>query len=510
MKTEHCAKILPLIYLLAFAGGFLSLSLEVIWVRMVSFAAHSVPQAFSYTLALFLLGIAVGAQRGKAICSRGQKEVTPALIGKYFFLAACIDVVAMYGVYLVMTGKFIDRFWLMWAMSAAIVVSASVRGIVFPLVHHLGTQKSKSGRQISNVYFSNVLGSSIAPIFISFVVLDYLNTQQIYLAVCLLTFALVMLCTLNKKIWISSAVFAVVLACSIFMLPERIFYTLSKDNIGENIYPVELIENKHGFIQVYHHDDIDSVWGSNVYDGQFNTDLIKNSNGINRAYLLPVVKPDAKNILIIGLSTGSWARVLTMMPDAEKITIVEINPDYVGLIEKHPEVAPLPDDARVEIVIDDGRRWLRRHDGQFDIILMNTTWHWRAYASNLLSQEFLTMVQRHLSPDGVLLYNTTHSPDAYFTAQSVFPQVYQYMNMVLASHQAVDFPEDSAAEEILARLRYPESGQPVFAGRAAQQAAWAKIRTFPLKPYAQMTFDRSPEVITDNNMITEYKYGRGL
>ena len=47
--------------LLSFLGGFLSLSIEVIWIRIFNFQAASLPQAFSLTLALFLLGIAFGS-----------------------------------------------------------------------------------------------------------------------------------------------------------------------------------------------------------------------------------------------------------------------------------------------------------------------------------------------------------------------------------------------------------------------------------------------------------------
>ena len=129
--------------------------------------------------------------------------------------------------------------------------------------------------------------------------------------------------------------------------------------------------------------------GANVYDGKLNTDIFHNSNGIDRAYLLPVLKPEAKDILVIGLSTGSWVKVLSMMPNIEKITVIEINPAYIELIKTDPIVSDILKDKRIEIIFDDGRKWIKRKtDEKFDIILMNTTWYWRAYASNLLSQNF--------------------------------------------------------------------------------------------------------------------------
>ena len=55
--------------LLSFAVGFLSLSLEILWIRLVSFANHSLPQAFAFVLIFYLLGIAIGAHIGKRFCN---------------------------------------------------------------------------------------------------------------------------------------------------------------------------------------------------------------------------------------------------------------------------------------------------------------------------------------------------------------------------------------------------------------------------------------------------------
>src|SRR3569833_2370674 len=113
---------------------------------------------------------------------------------------------------------------------------------------------------------------------------------------------------------------------------------------------------------------------------------------------------------MIGLSSGSWAQVGVNNPAVRHLTIVEINPGYLQLIEKHEEVRSFLRNPKVEIVTDDGRRWLRAHPkGKFDLIVMNTTFHWRAHSSNLLSVEFVTILGQHLKPGGVLFYNTTSS-----------------------------------------------------------------------------------------------------
>ena len=496
-----------IIYVISFFSGFLSLAQEIIWMRFISFVGMSVPQTFSYTLALFLIGIAIGAQIGKKICNK-NKELKLDFLGKIFFIAALTDVLLILLVYAY--SHFFSPSILL--LGLCVVVCAAVRGIIFPMVHHVGTVTSKTGSQISNVYFSNVFGSALAPLMISFIALDYLNTQQVYLLICLLTLMVASLCMEKNK---SKLVCFIFVFFSIFLikLPEKLFYEFSKHTYQENTYPNMILENKHGIIQVYDEKKDKIIFGANVYDGKLNTDIFHNSNGIDRAYLLTALKPRAEQVLVIGLSTGSWAKVLSLMPSIKKMTIIEINPNYINLIKMNPEVKGLLDDPRVEVVIDDGRKWLKKNDNQkFDIILMNTTWHWRAYSSNLLSRNFIQIIHDRLNKTGLAFYNTTQSMNAYATAHQVFPYVYQYKFFALGANrpQRVNLTE---IKNNLCLLKDPLTKSAVFSNKAQCQKAAEVITENTLIPYEVIKFNqknRDLEVITDDNMITEFKYGKGL
>lgn len=495
------------IYIVSFFSGFLSLSQEIIWMRITSFVGMSVPQTFAYTLALFLLGIALGAQIGKNIC-KNRAEVDISFLGVVFISAALVDVLLIIGLYIYAT--FYGPSILLLGLFT--FICAAIRGVAFPLVHHVGAATKKTGTQISNIYFANVFGSTLAPLLIGFVALDYLNTQQVYLLVCTMTLIIGLFCFTSFKVKAGLLAMSVV-SLALLILPEHIFHELSKDSYEANQYPSQLIENKYGFIQVYDDGQDKVVFGANVYDGKLNTDIFHNSNGIDRAYLLTAIKPQAKTALIIGLSTGSWAQVLSSMPSLEKITIIEINPAYVDFIREHPEVSELLEDDRVEIIFDDGRKYLKQHQEQtYDIILMNTTWNWRAYVSNLLSADFLKIIKQSLAPDGVVYYNTTQSLDAYYTAQSIFDYVYQYKFFVMASESEVAI-DRTDIEQNLCRLENYSTKEPIFEDKNECHQAAKIIMDTPLIPYKDMDMsiiNREPQLITDNNMITEYKYGKGL
>ena len=123
-----------------------------------------------------------------------------------------------------------------------------------------------------------------------------------------------------------------------------------------------------------------------------------------RAYGIGALHPAPRHVLMIGLSSGSWAQVIANLPGVESLDIVEINPGYEQIIAKHPTVASLLSNPKVHIFTDDGRRWLLRHpEARFDFIVQNTTWNWRAHITDLESVDYLEIVRRHLSAGRALL-----------------------------------------------------------------------------------------------------------
>lgn len=270
-----------------------------------------------------------------------------------------------------------------------------------------------------------------------------------------------------------------------------------------------LIENRHGIVHsVAMPGEADTVFGGNLYDGKTNTDLVSNSNMIDRAYLLYGLHPAPKRVLVIGLSSGAWTRIVGSMPGVERIDVVEINPGYVEMIRAYPQMAPLLDDPRLQLHIDDGRRWLRRSHVQFDLIVMNTTFHWRANITNLLSVEMQRLMYDALAPGGILAFNTTGSFDAFHTAAEVFPHAYMFRNFVYAGKH--DFREQ--LPQLPQRLRQFRDGERrLFPETPEHDKALAQLAAIKFIELARISaiYPRPLQTVTDQNMITEFRFGRG-
>ena len=166
-------------------------------------------------------------------------------------------------------------------------------------------------------------------------------------------------------------------------------------------------------------------------------------------------------------------------------------------------------DPRIKIHIDDGRRWLRRNPHErYDLVVMNTTFYWRAFSTNLLSVEFLKIVRDHMSSGGVLTFSTTALPDAYETTSRVFPFVFKYEHFAYASDH--DFV--ATLPDLQQRIwRISNGGEPIFnpmhrEDQAAIDRMFA-VQFLPMETVRRFQ-ERPLEIITDDNMIPEYKFGK--
>ncbi|MDF1502330.1 methyltransferase domain-containing protein [Roseisolibacter sp. H3M3-2] len=513
--------------LVAALSGFVSLSFEILWFRAFSFATGAMPWTFGRVLAAFLIGLAQGAAVSRRLVTapRDADPARPLLV-----VAGAIGASTL-AAYLVVPGLGWLAQYATWQLGFLLVVGAAfLLGVVLPVVSHLGIAPSEAvGSRLSWLYVANIVGSAAGSLLTGFVLSDVwpmVVISRALLLAGLASAALVALLALRlpgaarvRRAAASGALGAAVLA-TLFVaaegplfgrLWERLLY---KREAGGKPAFAEVVETRAGVIPVTPRGE---AYGGGAYDGIVSVDLRDDENLLVRAYALAALHPHPQRVLKVGLGTGAWARALLQLPGVDSLTAIEINPGYLPLIERHPAVRPVLHDPRATIVIDDGRRWITRHPEEtFDAIVMNTTWHNRAHSTNLLSREFLQLVRSRLRPGGVMLFNTTWSPDAMRTATEVFPHTLRIVNVVAASDRPLAF--DTARWEALLRGLRHDDGRPVFPPGDA--AAAARLDTLLALP---RTLDGPPRgyglesgaslarrvagarVVTDDNMRVEWR-----
>lgn len=455
-NAEDAGNLLPFALALGCAAfsGFAALSYEIIWYRLLAFGLSDTAPAFALLLGAYLFGLALGSRRAERYSQKHNREDAVRGLSAVMFASAmfafAVGPVSACAVKFTSTGRFRSE-WPGLIMLLLVCAGASFFGATFPLLAHVSVNPAKrAGASLSYLYAANIVGSTLGALVVGYVLMEYLSTYRISILL-LLGGAVVAGAVYRASARPSSAkpsfrwklgvaLPAATIAVMI-MVARPVFATLYDRLLFKNHYPAqhfqELIENRNGLVGVT---PDGTVYGGGVYDGRFNVDLLYDVNIIIRPYALSAFHPTPRQVLMIGLGSGSWAQVVANHPQVESVTIVEINPAYLKMIPEHPAVASLLRNPKVHIVIDDGRRWLLRNpEAKFDAIVMNTTFYWRNHATNLLSAEFFRIVRGNLEPGGVLFYNATGSEDAIATALTVYPYAVRLVNSVAVSDSPLVF-----------------------------------------------------------------------
>jgi predicted membrane-bound spermidine synthase len=488
-------------------GGFISLSYEILWYRAISIASGATAAAFGLLLGFYLLGVAAGAWIAGMRCRDPEARGDPRLLlrtARFFLIANGVGFLVL---------PCLAWFGSLGVWPAALVVvtiAAAMFGAVLPLISHFSVHPSwLAGRSVSYLYVANIIGSVAGSFLTGFVLLEVVPLRNVALILALLGYlvalALLVLSRPRRRdLTIGGGAIAVLALAATALTPPlfaRFYESLVFGHQAAQHPPFrQVVENRSGVITVT---PDGTVYGNGAYDGRLTTDLVDDRNLIVRAYAIAALHPAPRRALMIGMGGGAWAQVVANHPSLEELIVVEINPGYVDVIRDSPVVASLLDNPRVTVVIDDGRRWLNRNpDLRFDLIVANTSQHWRAHATHLLSVEFLKVVKRHLLPGGVYYFNTTYSHAALNTAMNVFPSGVLVINFA-AVGDSVRFDRDRLRQVL---VDYTIDGQPVLRpDHPAHRQRLDEVAALEVF-YRDFVLQRSGSagLVTDDNMLTEW------
>lgn len=520
---------------LSAAVGYVSLSQEMVWMRVVGYMTGGAPAVFAHVLGFFLAGVAFGAFFAEKRCERGflgadtpMRFVARMLVVSGVFYFASIAA----------TAAIHDAFPPAGVLVAHLIVAvvSFLTGGVFPVLCHYGAKSGRTvGLAVSRLYLANIVGSTLGPLLTGFVWMERFSTPDVVLGLSVATLLLAALAWAfdaprSLALPAGAVAAAAVLVALAVPLYARLFERIHHDRTRAYEPYRVLVENRHGVVAtaVSAKDGADVIHGGGVYDGTMNTDPRTDSNGIERCFMMAALHPGPRDVLEIGMSAASWTRVMGDYGWVRRLTVVEINPGYLDVIRSrdaqgnllYPRQASVLSDPKIDVVVDDGRRWLARHPGaRFDFILQNTPHHWRSQITNLVSEEYLRLCKSRLNPGGVLYMNSTWSYDVPYTAAHVFRHVVTVRNFVAASDSPFDLPPERIRVNL---LRFSADGRPVFdESRAEDRAILDRFSQWPSSS-GRAGWDQAPDfraarsvpgfpvpaafhVVTDDNMATEYK-----
>ena len=120
-----------------------------------------------------------------------------------------------------------------------------------------------------------------------------------------------------------------------------------------------------------------------------------------------------KKVLVIGAGDGGTVRELTRYPMIEHIDMVEIDKMVVDVCKEFlPQTACKLDDPRVHLYFEDGLRYIRSKENEYDLIIVDSTDPFGP-GEGLFTKEFYGNCFKALTEDGILV---NQHENAYYTS----------------------------------------------------------------------------------------------
>ena len=191
--------------------------------------------------------------------------------------------------------------------------------------------------------------------------------------------------------------------------------------------------SEHGHIQVF---DTAFFGKMLVIDGIIQTTVYDEFVYHEMMVILPSLRIEKpQSVLIIGGGDGGAIKQALRVKSLKKIVMTEIDTTVIDASQKFlPEISGGAfDDPRVELIIQDGAKYVRKHKAEFDLVVLDLTDPVPGSpAAYLFSEEFYHEVKDALKPGGVVALHAgsiTFQPAEVATLIQRLRRVFEYVDL---------------------------------------------------------------------------------
>ena len=413
------------IYIVTAISGMTALAAEVVWTRLFSLLFGATVYTFALILAVFLLGLGIGAHFGAALA---RKAARPALALSCCQLLLCFAI-AWTAHVLVQSLPYWPigthtaanpwrrmGFDLLRCLYAALP-PAILWGASFPLALAAAAPRQEDpGRWVGRLYGANTVGGIIGSLATSLLLIAWIgsrHTQQALMVASVISglLALAPLARASaasaKAPWAAAFTLVIVggglLVWRIPPVPgDLIAYGLHANETGK----AKILYSGEGMTA--------SIAVSRENDGTLNyhsAGKIQASTAYQDmrlqrilGHMTALVAANPRRFLVIGLGAGVTAGAVSIEPKLDRETIVDIEPIVPRSATPffHDYNFDVLHNFRVQIRADDGRHYLLTTKETFDGITSDPFDPWVKGVAALYTKEFFQMAKRHLNPGGVV------------------------------------------------------------------------------------------------------------
>ena len=484
------------LYFLVFAVGTGSLGAEIAVARLMApyFGASTI--VWANTIGVVLVALSIGYWFGGRLADKNPtmpglcKMVLAAavLLAIVPFVAQPFFDISVDALDEISAGAFAGS---LFAVLALIAVPVVLLGAASPYALRLAiSDLEHSGSIAGRLYAISTAGSLVGTMSSSLLLIPFLGTQRTFLVFALII-GLTAVGGLGLRFVPVPALLALALA-----LPVG---TVKASEFGEVIYETE---TESQYAQVVEEPDGDRILQLN--EGQATHSMLKPDSYLTGRYwdgliVFPfaALEQAPERVAILGNAAGTAARMYGHYFPEARVDGVEIDGELTEIGRKYFDLSG-PD---LHTYTEDARPWLRRSDGDYDVIVVDA--YRQPYIPfYLATKEFFELARDRLAPGGVVIVNVGH------------PEGNDDLETVLGSTMATAFPtvmrdplED--ANTLLLGSEAPASSDNLLAATAflgdgdlANLAVAESVRVGPRLP--------GDEVYTDDHAPVEWLIDKSI
>ncbi len=476
-----------------FLSGCVAMLYEVVWIRLLSTVFGGSTYSFSLMLAAFISGITIGAyliarfmpQERHTLLAFGLCEVAigaSLLLSLPFYEKLPFIFIKLSEIFVRTPNTFILYMSVKFIIAFLIMLPPTIfMGMTLPLVSKIASCNLKTlGKKIGGVFAYNTAGNILGALVTGLLLISALglkNTLEIGVAV---NIALGLIVILADKSWTPRQKLSLALASCLLIAG----YKLLAPDWNKTAFTAEIFRGKHigrnlrelnrklsNKNILYYQDGVDATVA--VIEEEKNLLLYVNGKAdasttgdipsqILCAQLPLILKPAAKDVMVIGLGSGITCGS-ALLSEIETLDLIEISSAVVDanfLFKLHNYDAL--NDPRLNLYIEDAKTFLQKTLKKYDIIISEPSNPWMSGIGSLFTDDYFKESLEHLKPGGLMVQwvQAYEIDDPTFemvlrTFCSIFPQVQVWTTgvsdiLLLGSKEPIK-PDFIASEQVMAR-----------------------------------------------------------
>ena len=488
-------------------SGFLALSLEIVWFRLLTVMLKPTAFTFGTALAVYLLGLGTGAAIGSGVADRTKRPVlgffwlqagaalyaaisltafvarldhTPALawFAHYYRGYETLDVRAAAqalrawatGLYRGTASPFPFDFARLYVLCPALLIGppTAMMGASFPLLQKVAqTDMARLGRRVGLLLAANIIGSTVGAFLTGLLLLDWLGTAGTLRLLAVSGGAFGVLGMFEWLRWqgrgrrlgaTALAALAVVVVAAMMPTDPALWSALHGTS------PDKIIFSEDGSGLSVLRADTDFSFpgpGGGTYPR-----VVVFVNGLGQSTLpygdihtvlgaLPAfIHPHPRQAAIIGLGSGDTVNAMAARRDLERLTSIEIIRPQLATLKAlfrrypYPGLQSVVGAPQIEHVFGDGRLYLTRSARTFDIIEADALRPASAFSGNLYSDTYFELLRDHLAPGGLAI-SWTPTERVANTFVKVFPYAWWSGQVMIGSNQPIEFDREAVMQRVI-------------------------------------------------------------